>query len=346
MVKKILLVFIAIVLFFAISEILLGYGLWITRSGMQPAIYYTAHKIYHRLNPFARVSVSYLPNSMYVPDKYLGYSALPGSYTVKLTDTMNGRYYTFKTMINGEGNRITSNFPELFEGKSEIWIFGDSCTYGWGNNDETTFPFFLQQFLPHYRVVNYADNGYANVHAYLQIKRKFETKNVSPSIIVIVYGDYFNERNCAAPSRLKGYVYNKAEWNNVEPSKFFYPKAVVDSEQLKIEYVPLFQKFNGKDPSKSYQYKVTKKILSEIYKMGTRNNSKMILAYIHGKDSDEAVSFAAQIGYVISDIRPKAGMCEVDNFEPFDPHPGPLAQNKFAIKLYKSISELTSTVKK
>ena len=116
-----------------------------------------------------------------------------------------------------------------------------------------------------------------------------------------------------------------------------------ETRLLEIDYVPLFSEIinNAKDLSVDYQYEVTKKILSEIYNIGEKNGVKLILAFVRGDDSsDEAVvAYAKQIGYFISDIRPKNERNEWDDFGIFDPHPGPLAQNNYAIKLHKAISE-------
>jgi len=333
------------VITFLAGELIIGYLLWIQKAGMSSTTYYAASAMYSRLYR-PRQYMSYSPKSPYIPDQYLGYSDLPGVYTVKLSER-TGNYHSFTTTINKDGNRITSFSPELVEGKKEIWIFGDSRAYGWGNNDETTFPFLLQQFLPRFCIVNYADNGYGNVHAYLQLKRELEKNNVPPEIIVIVYSDYFNARNVAAPSRLKEYKEGETVQNSkIDPSAFLHPRALVNSGKLEIEYVPLFWRFNkgfnDKDPSKEYQYEVTKKILSEIYSIGERNGVKMMLAIIAGPESDEVISFSRKIGYVISDIRPKSDRYEFDSFAQFDSHPGPLAQDNFAIKLYKSISKVIS----
>ena len=342
--KKRFSVFIGCIIFFIIVEIFLGYLFWIRKTGMSSTTFRLINRAYSCLHPrqdLENIDVSFYPGSMYVPDKYLGYSDVPGSYTVTLTDKTSGKQHSFVTTINKKGNRITSFTPELFEGKKEIWIFGDSLAYGWGNNDETTFPFFLQQFLLRFRVVNYADGGYGNIHEYLQLKRELEN-NLPPEIIVIVYGTYFNDRNVAAPTRLKRYKYNDAFWQ-IDAEAFLHPKASLSNGELEIEYVPLFWDFHkasdDKDPGKEYQYEVTKKILSEIYNLGDKNGAGLILAFISGTDSDKVVSYAKKIGYFISDLRPKDDKREYDNFMPFDVHPGPLAQNNYARKLYKSICE-------
>lgn len=348
--KKFLFTLATIIISFLITEIFLGYLLWIRESGVSSTTYYTASRIYSRLYPQQGANnrdsiISFSPKSPYVPDEYLGYSVLPGLYTVEFRDETTGKYHSCTVTINKNGNRITSFAPESPESRKVIWIFGDSYTFGWGNNDETTFPFFLQQFLPHFRVVNYANIGYGNVQAYLQIKRELEKNNILPKIIVIVYGDYFNIRNVAAPSWLKQHKYNDTLWRT-DISRFLYPKALLNSGQLEIEYMPLFwglnKASNDKDPGEEYQYEVTKKILSEIYNMGKKKGAKMILAFISGNNSDEVISFSREIGYIISDIRPKPERMEWDSFAPFDVHPGPLAQNNYASKLYKTISEYIS----
>jgi hypothetical protein len=341
--KKFLFTLATIIISFLIIEIFLGYVLWLKKSGIYSTTYYAISRIYARLYPYNNIRISFSPKSSVIPDKYLGYSDLSGSYTLELKDDKTAKQHRFTTSINARGNRITSFAPKLYEGKKEIWIFGDSYTYGWGNNDETTFPFFLQSFLPNFRLVNYAHDGYGNVHAYLQLSRELKTNHNRPSIIVIVYGDYFNVRNIAAPSRLKEYRYKNDVFSEIDTSAFLHPRASVKDGKLEIEYVPLFPKFKNeshdKDPAVEYQHGVTEKILSEIYDMGKMNGASMILAFIRGSDSDEVISFARKYGYIISDIRPKDGRNEWDDFNPFDSHPGPLAQDNYAIKLYETISE-------
>jgi hypothetical protein len=333
------------VLTFLAGELIIGYLLWIGKiAGFSSTIYYAASAMYNRAYR-PRQWIFYSPRSPYVPDKSLGYADRPGVYTIDLR-ARTGRSHTFTATINEHGNRITSFSPEMFEGKPEIWIFGDSAAYGWGNNDETTFPFLLQQFLPRFRVVNYADNGYGNIHAYLQLQEELEKSSVRPRIMVIVYGWYFNMRNVASPSRLKDFkegdhVQNKS----IDPSAFLHPRASVTNGKLAIDYVPLFWRFNNpsdKDPSPEDQFDVTYKILSEIYSLGTKNGVKMILAYINGNDSNAVVDFAQKLGYVIADIRPNSRRNEYDDFQPFDTHPGPLAQDNYALKLYKTIAQITS----
>jgi hypothetical protein len=343
-IKKILLGGILFAVSFLILEVFLGYLLWVTRAETPSATYSLLRSVYSRLHSKGgkpgRIVTSFSPRSPYVPDPYLGYVDRPGEYNLELRDEGTGRYLRFTITIDKNGNRITSFAPALFENKKAIWIFGDSYTYGWGNNDETTFPFLLQQRLPDFQVVNYADNGYGNVHAYLQLQRELQNGR-RPAIIVIVYGDYFNVRNVAAPSRLREFNHNPTPFQS-EPLAFSHPRASLDSGKVNVQYVPLFSKSNdGKDPGKDYQQAVTKAIVREIYAMGRKEGASLVLAFIRGDDSDDVVAYCRDLGYAISDIRPDKVRKEWDDFLPFDVHPGPLAQDHYAIKLHGTISRIS-----
>lgn len=333
-----------------LMEILLGEALWLKDKHVSSVYYIVRHRIYSLLfSPHKRIinssSTYYSPHTPFIADKYLGYSYTPGEYEVTISIPA-GKEHSFKLTIDTNGNRITSVNPLFFAGKSEIWIFGDSFVFGWGNNNETSFPFFLQQMLTDYKVVNYAVAGYGNLHEYLQLKR--EVNNIStskryPKFIVVCYGDHLLDRNVPNPSRLRAFRYNEASWKNMNPSEFFHPRALVDTnDRLSVDYVPLFctsdtKACKGSDPSQDAQRKVTKKIVGEMFKIGQSIGSKMILAFMLGEDNDEVVSFASNIGYVVADIRPNQKKNEWDSFNDFDDHPGPLAQDHYAIKLAEVI---------
>jgi hypothetical protein len=348
-VKKVIFWLLAIIWPLITAEVLLGYGLWMKKSGFHSSVHYVIRNIGNKIYPFFtpdQNSISFSPKSMYIPDEYLGYANVPGKYEVTITHKPSGRYHTFRVTIDENGNRITSNYDQFFKGKEEIWIFGDSFTNGYGNNDETTFPFILQAMLPNFHIVNYSSNGYGDLHAYLQLRRLKKEKNVYPRTIVITYGDYYRVRNVPAPSRLKDFSYDynlvSDTWKGFYPSKFLHPKVVIeDNGKLTIEYIPLFCEFSNickqSDPDERTLVRTTEIILESIYEIGRSMGSKMILAFIAGKDKDEIVSYALGIGYKIADIRPSEKRYEMDRLLPFDGHPGPLAQNYFAIKMREVI---------
>ncbi|MGD2035597.1 MAG: hypothetical protein PVF73_11105, partial [Bacteroidales bacterium] len=338
-----------ITLFFLVSiELMITKVLHTKSTGIYCTFCYAIKKINLKRFENKRIEVTYLPGYMYVPDDYLGYSSIPGEYYISLKDKILNKSHNFHVNIGKDGHRITSYVTKRGGFDNEIWIFGDSSTKGWGNNNETSFPFFLQNFLSTDRVINYAENGYGNLHQYLQLKKEISAEESIPGIIVIVYADYFNVRNVAAPSFLKGFWYDAELFKDRDPSKFLYPKASIVENELQIDYINLFCEFNkicnDADPGKNYQYKVTKHILSKIYEIGNQSGSKMILAYLSGNDNDEILNYSKTMGYIISDMRPEKNKNEWDGFSPYDDyHPGPLAQNHYALKLYETIKSIKAS---
>lgn len=328
------------------GEVLLGYLLWL-RQHRQSAVGHTLAELHELLVPpppaATRMKVRYEPGPMYAPDPYLGYVARPGTYTVEIRDTGKGRRHRFPVTVNPEGNRITAAPGSGFAEKPEVWVFGNSFVFGWGNRDETTFPYFLQRYLPDRRVVNYAGNGYGTVHAYLQLKRELARARPLPTAIVVAYADYFNERNVAAPSRLATFRAGAAAADQGGfpagvASDFTHPRARLEGGRLVVDYVPLLvppetgDEFD--DPPEDEQYAVTRRLLGEMHALAARRDIPLVLAFMRGPDDDPVVAAARRRGYVVADLRPDRSRWEWDHFQPFDPHPGPLAQSVFAWKLF------------
>lgn len=343
--KKILFTAATAVIAVVILEVVVGYLLWLKNSSVPSSTYYTLQKAWYRIQPRpnSEIEVRYAPRSMYAPDSYLGYRQVPGSYTVTLENVISRDRHVFTLTVGPDGHRITSFAPERFNGEKPIWIFGDSYVHGWGNNDETTFPFFLQEFLPAFQIVNYADSGHGNVQSFLQLKRALQDGGPRPVMIIVVYGDYFRPRNVAAPSRLRRFRRNEATWS-IRSSEFLHPRAALKDGRLTIDYVPLFSEegHSNPDPSGAYQEAVTSSLLEEMYELGATNGARMMLAFIRGEDDDAVVAGARRVGYRVVDIRPRSDRLEWDSFVPFDGHPGPLAQNHYARKLRRAIEEVPS----
>jgi hypothetical protein len=240
--------------------------------------------------------------------------------------------------------------------RPEIWILGDSFINGWGNDDQTTMPFFLQRYLPDRRIVNYAVSGYGNVQAYLQLNRDLPRATPGPEAIVVGYADYYNERNVAASTRLEAFRGNAdadraAHWTPADLARFLHPRASRQDGHLVIDYVPLFppdreRQSQPPDPSLAEQYEVTCLILDSIAKLASAAGARLYLAYLQGPDEDPVVA-AMQSRYTIADLRPDPRRREWDDFRPLDSHPGPLAQSTYAWKLYRALAspEVTSLEK-
>jgi hypothetical protein len=271
-----------------------------------------------------------VPAPFFVPDAELGYTVRPGSYQI-LIDAGAVRY-KFHATVRPDGSRATGYVPHHAD--KRLYIFGDSITWGWPNEDEDTFAWLLQQRLPDYSVLNFAQNGYGNVHALIQLRRLRET--VKPSdIVLIIYGDYFNVRNVAAPSRLR-------EFRNTQDTYRYsknltHPKAALNQGRLAIEYVPLLcENLHGycdqADPDQNQMFEVTKAIFADIINLV---DARVIVGYINGPDQEDPVtSFLRQRDIDIIDLRPSSVFYERDSL-PFDRHPGPIAQYHYFNKILR-----------
>ena len=81
------------------------------------------------------------------------------------------------------------------DGRKRILVIGDSCTFGWGVEQEDAFPQLLQQRLdrgPHagrYRVINAGVPGYTSYHGRLYLAERGLA--LEPAVVVVGYG--FND---------------------------------------------------------------------------------------------------------------------------------------------------------
>ncbi|MFC2173096.1 hypothetical protein ACFLU6_10760, partial [Acidobacteriota bacterium] len=136
---------------------------------------------------------------IYVPNPRLGFTHLPGTFTVRLHDG-----YSFKVTHGENLLRIThlQNDRSVQVNKEEIWIFGCSFTHGWTLNDEDTYPWLVQEAFPRYEVVNFGTGGYGTLQSLLQFRDTFE-KPTPPKAIVYVYGSFHDRRNTLSRQRRK-----------------------------------------------------------------------------------------------------------------------------------------------
>jgi hypothetical protein len=138
----------------------------------------------------------------------LGYSHLPGAYTVTLP---SGFSYQATHLPNGL--RITHPLETYGRNKlkREIWIFGCSFTYGLALNDSQTYPWLLQEHFPEYEVVNFGVEGYGTVHSAIQLKEALKAAN--PAAVILAYAGFHDERNTFSRTRRKLFT----RWNSLGP---------------------------------------------------------------------------------------------------------------------------------
>ena len=129
----------------------------------------------------------------------------PGRYQIWVRGPSNDTLQ-FVATVEADSSRATSYDRRTNRGP-EILVYGDSYIWGWDNDDETTFPWTLQELIPPFHVVNLAQNGYGTLHALLQMQTHRERVR-DAALVVLVYGSYIDERNVPAPSRLRAFREN------------------------------------------------------------------------------------------------------------------------------------------
>lgn len=267
------------------------------------------------------------PSPFYVSDPDLGYTARPGAYQIEMT--RGERRYRFSVTLEAQGNRASAYQPSTAGRK--LYVLGDSTTWGWANNDEHVYSWLLQQRFPQLHVLNFSHNGYSDIQALIQLRR------LAPAIgrddfVLVIYGDYFNRRHVAAPSYIRSAFQGV---RSIVDQGLTHPRAVLDDGRLQIRQVNVLCELNDgwcerDDPPKAHMYEVTKAIFAEIVDLVA---GKVVVGHCQGPDADPVLDFLRRRNVDVVDIRPSEVSHEMDDLEPFDGHPGPLAHYHYFAKL-------------
>lgn len=97
-----------------------------------------------------------------------------------------GRRHRFRYGTDDLGRRRTS--PEVGGGsdRPRISIYGASATFGFGLDDDQTFPWHVQKAFPEYEVVNHAVEGFSLYEMWLMMRHTFRMEPTLPAHAVVV----------------------------------------------------------------------------------------------------------------------------------------------------------------
>jgi hypothetical protein len=282
------------------------------------------------ISPFHSVeSVDRPP--LYDIDDQLGYTTNPGKYRISIS--VGARTYQFHVTVPQRGLRATGYRQS--DAGAAMYVFGDSFIFGWGNNDEQTMPWLLQQKFPQYRIVNLAQNGYGITHAVIQFER-MRNAIKQGDVLILPYADYYLARDYGPPSFMRSAfppcaicAGRTARWPVARSNA---------SGELAVDYLNMECAKNGQycdqpDPSYAVMVEATQKIIAFFAKAPV----KVVVAFLNGPDSDPVIAYARQLGMPIVDIRLNMRSTEWDDFGRFDRHPGPIAQYNYFRKLSEGL---------
>lgn len=276
---------------------------------------------------------------LYSPNPILGYTALPGRFRV----TIDGAYSFNITNLD---NTLRVTHPlGASSGKTGIWIFGDSITYGWSVNDKDTYPWLLQEKLPDYEVINFGVNGYGTLQNLIQLREALKNGN-RPKVVVLAYASWDDVRNTFIRGRRK-MLAPAARLGPVNQ-----PYAQLDgSGKLNVqigsqEYRPiplmnysafihaLEESYDRYEERHSHSHEITKAIIKEFADLCRAQGVELVVA---GLTSDpttsDTLNYCKGQGLKTADIWIDFQNIKENNNLPYDSHPSALAHRQYAQKL-------------
>ncbi len=303
------------------------------------------------------------PLPMYKDDPRLGFKSLPGKYSVKIQVKERPDSHNYNVTIEEDGTRYTGNADPALP---EIWIFGCSFTWGQGLKDEETYPYVLQSGLKNYKVKNFGENGYGNVHTLLQLEEQLK-KGKKPKYIIISYMSFHQYRNVAQKEYIGALRFFRHFGNSLlkeaifrygikirkflgipidsDSVKFHFPQAFLENGELKIRTVPLVAELVPEmEPN---MFLVTQKVFERIAEISKENGIIPIIAHMYSDDpyqNDPMLDFLRKKGFVYADAYVKYSL-EGNNMEPYDGHPNPKVNKFYADSLLQTVLNLEKNTK-
>ena len=272
---------------------------------------------------------------LYRADAELGYSCHPGRHemAIELRSWAGTDVWKFTAMLDQQGYRQTSPEPSAAESKPRIWIHGCSFTWGYALNNADTFPFMIQSELPAYTVKNFAGNGYATVHALLQLRKMLPVEK--PEVVIIVYNNIHLRRNLAAQSFLRNFQ-TVGILDQIQ--QFKYPRVKLLDRKLEIELIPIVDELaHGSEPSEEEMFAAACALMDEIQKLCESHQTPLLLAVQTDASHDGVVDYCDEQGWMIVDMALPSPLPGELTLQPFDTHPNRAAHEQYAAKLLKRL---------
>jgi len=271
----------------------------------------------------------------------LGYTHLPGQFKVAI----NGSFVFRAT--NLENTLRVTHSLESYSSQSpgkEIWVFGDSVTYGWSVSDEESYAWLLQSALKDYEVVNFGVSGYGNIHSLIQLREALGSRR-PPELVVLAYASWMDVRNTFIRGRRKALVTSK----NLGPVNQPYARLSADGrpeifmDTVEFKEFPLMRRsalmhaleeaYDRYEERHARSHEVTHAIFKEIIELCRERRIELVVAAL---TSDAVTSglleYCRQEGVRTADLFVDMTVKENNNL-PFDSHPSALAHRQYAQKL-------------
>ena len=188
-----------------------------------------------------------------------------------------------------------SNYKEQ-KGK-EIWVFGDSYTYGYIGDNTETIPSFLSTLSnENINFKNYALNGYGSLNSLLSFKwalEKYKDKLPEKVIFIAHTNDLWDDQR--TQQRLDSRANFKEEFNFRKKLKSFFRKITLLNSTINyyksrsrelLLTIKSFDKGNQKKQFNDFDSSLTEKTLSEFIEIAKNSQIDIYLFFIPGRVLD------------------------------------------------------------
>jgi hypothetical protein len=136
---------------------------------------------------------SKVPARLHQADPRIGWllSSKPIQFEHRLVDSQGKVQYDVVYSVADEQRRTSEHPPNA----PLLIASGCSFTFGYGLNDQDTWPWLLQEQLPEYHVVNVGAGGYGTDQALMAAERMVEKNPGKTAAVVLGFADFQIERN-------------------------------------------------------------------------------------------------------------------------------------------------------
>jgi lysophospholipase L1-like esterase len=292
--------------------------------------------------------------SLYVADPLLGFALRPGGFRVTLAGGLR-----FRATHDALGHRITRPVSQgdATTSGAEIWIFGDSFSYGWSVSDDESYPWLLQSALPRHRVTNFAVGGYGTLQSLLQLEAALRSGQ-SPALVVLAHNFFHDSRNTFSSLRRREVV----PWNRLGP--ILHPAArlgpdgalVIGNAPVEYAELPLMRRsalanlaataWDLLDDRRLRGHEVTRALVARFIAVAHAHGATVVFTTLEASPANEPIlAFAASQGARAADVSLDLRIRANTNL-PYDGHPSALAQRRTAKRLAPVLREALAAGRK
>jgi hypothetical protein len=271
----------------------------------------------------------------------LGYTHLPGQFKITLADS-----YTFKATNLNNTLRVThplNTYPPE-DHKREIWILGDSITYGWSVNDEESYPWLLQENFPDYEIVNFGVSGYGTLHSLIQLREALESGK-KPQVVILAYASWHDVRNTFIRIRRKMLASSSSLGSVNQPYARLTKEGKLEIFMDTIAYheFPLMRYsafihaleeiYDRYEERHARSHEVTKAIIKEISDLCRASGITFaVVTLTSDPTTSDMLDHCQREGIKTGSIWVDLNIKENNNL-PYDSHPSAIAHQQYAHKL-------------